>query len=668
MLALSTERGSAGLALGVRCSRTTGFRSSSSPRASRCESRSTGAGAPMSTLSASAPGTAPSSIRPAASSSSAPTAATPGPTARPSCSPAGASPRATARRCRGSSRAAATRSGCARTRTGSSSISTATGCRRRLARSAGPLRVDLLCDPTPAARLRAFCRLTGFPALLPEWGYGFWKSRDVYEHQDDVLDDYEGLRRHDIPVDAIVLDSPWATQYNTWEFNRYQFPDAPGADPADARRRGPDRGVGDAVGEHRLARRADPASARVRAAAPRAGVELRARARRGGVRALRVGRGFRIEPFVTQWWMGTGSPVDFTSDAAERVVARAGQAAARARRRGCQGRRRRGLLPAGGGAAARTGGPAPRRRGRSAAFIACAFSARSTRSIPGDGVLFGRSGWTGQHAVGHTWAGDQASDFWSLRVLVVATLSAACSGLLELVARRRRLSRTPPGRALPARAAAPLGPVRLLHPADACPRPDAAGALALLRARARALPRVRAAARAARAVRPGRRGDRRPDGVADHPAAVPDRSRAIRAAGRSATPTATGPRCGSRRCSTTRPASARSRCRGETGSRRGRARRCAGAVRPWWTRRSSGSRCGSAPARSSSRTRRRTWRGGWGTFPSAIAPLVATLWGVPRLGRAAARLADGTRIAWRRGRWSVSSPCEREVTFREIGG
>ena len=38
-----------------------------------------------------------------------------------------------------------------------------------------------------------FCRLTGFPALLPEWGYGFWKSRDVHEHQDDVIDDYDGL-------------------------------------------------------------------------------------------------------------------------------------------------------------------------------------------------------------------------------------------------------------------------------------------------------------------------------------------------------------------------------------------------------------------------------------------------------------------------------------------
>jgi Glycosyl hydrolases family 31 len=93
---------------------------------------------------------------------------------------------------------------------------------------AGPLRVDFLCAPTRAARLRAFCRLTGFPALLPEWGYGFWKSRDVHEHQDDVLEDFTGFRKHGIPLDAIVIDSPWATQYNTWEFNPHQFPDAPG--------------------------------------------------------------------------------------------------------------------------------------------------------------------------------------------------------------------------------------------------------------------------------------------------------------------------------------------------------------------------------------------------------------------------------------------------------
>jgi len=47
---------------------------------------------------------------------------------------------------------------------------------------------------------------------------------------------------------------------------------------------------------------------------------------------------------------------------------------------------------------------------------------------PGSGVLFGRSGWTGQHATGLTWAGDQASDFWSLRTLVACTIAAAGSG------------------------------------------------------------------------------------------------------------------------------------------------------------------------------------------------------------------------------------------------
>lgn len=48
---------------------------------------------------------------------------------------------------------------------------------------------------------------------------------------------------------------------------------------------------------------------------------------------------------------------------------------------------------------------------------------------PDSGVLFGRSGWIGQHATGLTWGADQASDFWSLRALVTASLSAAASGI-----------------------------------------------------------------------------------------------------------------------------------------------------------------------------------------------------------------------------------------------
>jgi hypothetical protein len=54
---------------------------------------------------------------------------------------------------------------------------------------------------------------------------------------------------------------------------------------------------------------------------------------------------------------------------------------------------------------------------------------------------------------------------------------------------------------------------------------------------------------------------------------------------------------------------------------------------------------------------------GLGDTPERKRPLEATLWGEPPLSSAAVRLADGTKIAWRRGRWSVDR--ERDVVFTE---
>jgi alpha-glucosidase (family GH31 glycosyl hydrolase) len=51
---------------------------------------------------------------------------------------------------------------------------------------------------------------------------------------------------------------------------------------------------------------------------------------------------------------------------------------------------------------------------------------------------------------------------------------------------------------------------------------------------------------------------------------------------------------------------------------------------------------------------------GLGDVPEPDRPLQATLWGEPRLGHTAARLADGTRIAWRAGEWEL--PEGREIT------
>jgi hypothetical protein len=59
---------------------------------------------------------------------------------------------------------------------------------------------------------------------------------------------------------------------------------------------------------------------------------------------------------------------------------------------------------------------------------------------------------------------------------------------------------------------------------------------------------------------------------------------------------------------------------------------------------------------------------GLGDMDESDRPLVATLWGAPSLGRTAVRLADGTRIAWRRGEWSVSAPHSgRDVSFQTVG-
>ncbi len=288
---------------------------------------------------------------------------------------------------------------------------------------AGALELEVLCPPTPLACLRMLCSLTGWPAVLPEWGYGFWKSRDVHEHQDDVLDDFLGFRRHHIPLDAIVIDSPWATQYNTWEFNPHQFPDAPWM--ISCMRAAGVRTVVWVTPWVNL----DSRDGQI---APQLESErLHARPASNYAPAAAAGHFVREpdgSPFVAQWWMGTGSPVDLTSPAAEAWWR---ESAKRVLELGVAG------IKADDGdgyyipdrvrlADGRCGGEAAWELGT----LHRASLQRALDEVhPGEGVLFGRSGWSGQHALGLTWGGDQVSDFWSLRVLLVAALSGACTAI-----------------------------------------------------------------------------------------------------------------------------------------------------------------------------------------------------------------------------------------------
>jgi alpha-glucosidase (family GH31 glycosyl hydrolase) len=525
--------------------------------------------------------------------------------------------------------------------------------------AAGPLRVHLLADPSPAARLRRYLALTGRPALLPEWGYGFWKSRDVYHHQEDAEEDVHGCRWHGIPLDAIVLDSPWETQYNTWEPNPHQFPDFAGM--VSRFRTG---GVRTIVwvtpwvnlDSHDGQIPPDPGSQRLHRGPAPTYAE--------GAAAGHFIRDVDGDPHVGRWWMGRGSIVDFTSEAAEawwRTQAKPTLAL------GVEGIK---ADDGEGWYVPEDARLADGTRGGAAAWRLGGLYRRSMQRAldevhgPGRGVVFGRSGWTGQQATGALWGGDQASDFWSLRALVAAGISAAHSGFSNWshdvggYLGARAIDRCPPELLVRWAQVGCFTPLMQAHGRLVQePWTYDARTLGLYRGyvllHEMLVPYIRAAAAtAARGGPPVWRPHALADPGDDAGWAVSDaygfgpalwvapvledgaRSRPVRLPRGEWIEAWSGARvAGGRVVEAPAPLHAI----------------------PVWVR--AGALVVTHPAEHVAR--------GLGDTPEDQRPLVATLWGEPRCGRALARLADGTCIGWRRGRFRV--PLGREVACEVIG-
>jgi alpha-glucosidase (family GH31 glycosyl hydrolase) len=279
---------------------------------------------------------------------------------------------------------------------------------------------------------------------------------------------------------------------------------------------------------------------------------------------------------------------------------------------------------------------------------------------PGRGVVFGRPGWTGQQAVGVTWGGDQASDFWSLETLVAATITAAATGFSNWshdvggYLGERLVSRCPKELLLRWAQFGCFTPLMQAHgrfEQEAWTYDDET--LRIYREAVllheRLVPYVRAAAATAkRSGLPIARplllidsADERGWALADQYGYGP------------ALWVAPVIEQGGREREVSLP-------RGDwidfwSGERVGGGGEILAAAPldriPVYVR--SGSILVTYPGAHVA--------AGLGDTPEPERPLEATLWGRPRLGRAAVRLADGTRIRWHAGRWSCEP--QREIAF-----
>ena len=75
--------------------------------------------------------------------------------------------------------------------------------------------------------LSQFSSASGHVTVPPYWAFAPWHSRDYHESQAQVMEDIDKTRALGLPASVIVLDSPWETAYNSYQFNPKQFADAP---------------------------------------------------------------------------------------------------------------------------------------------------------------------------------------------------------------------------------------------------------------------------------------------------------------------------------------------------------------------------------------------------------------------------------------------------------
>ena len=271
--------------------------------------------------------------------------------------------------------------------------------------------------------LERYTGLVGRAKLPPYWAFAPWKSRNWHPNMAAVYEDIERYRQLGLPASVLVLDSPWATNYNTFEINPLQF-----SDPTAMVRRIHDLGFKLCLWLTPFinAETFTPPEPELVGKIPLTAASNFEEALAAGY-FLTTGSG---DVYLSTWWKGRGGLIDFTNPAAvqwwQNRVRNAIRLGADA-------------FKADGGegsfvddARFANGADPAVMRTRYPVLYNQALEALIDSDLHGDGVLFMRSGSVGNHNLPFFWAGDNESNFGAengLPGVVLAGLNAGLSGI-----------------------------------------------------------------------------------------------------------------------------------------------------------------------------------------------------------------------------------------------
>ena len=296
------------------------------------------------------------------------------------------------------------------------------------------LRIVLFASPdgSPArfpALLSSFTALASTPRAIlpPAWAFAPWQARDYHQNQAQVLEDVDKTRALGLPASVILIDSPWTTSYNSYEFNPKQFEDAPGMI----------KHLHEAgyklVLWHTswINRQSNPPGEK--------GFEGKLLEKSPNYDEAAL-NGYFVKnadgsPWVGTWWKGKGSLIDFTNPGAKLWWQNQVRKAILAGADGFKDDDAEGaFLPQAGQAEVKFADGSDTRlmRNRYGTLYNNAMEELIQTDLKGNGVLFARSVTTGANGIGFLWGGDNEASFSidnGLPTVVTAGISAGLSGL-----------------------------------------------------------------------------------------------------------------------------------------------------------------------------------------------------------------------------------------------